>query len=68
MLQGVGIRIRKPRPTSDLEFWRGSAAEIRVDQPSKLQVDGDIVGPITSATFTVNPGGLLMRFEPPNER
>ncbi|HLR58360.1 MAG TPA: diacylglycerol kinase family protein [Beutenbergiaceae bacterium] len=68
VLQGVGIRIRKPRPTSDLEFWRGSAAEIRVDQPSKLQVDGDIVGPITSATFTVNPGGLLMRFEPPNER
>jgi len=68
VLQGLGVRIRKPRPTSDLEFWRGSKAEIHVDQPSKLQVDGDIIGPVTSATFTVNPRALLMRFEPANEK
>lgn len=64
VLQGVGIRIRKPRPTSDLEFWRGSTARLEVDQPSKLQVDGDIIGSITSAAFTVNPGALLIRLEP----
>lgn len=64
ILQGVGIRIRKPRPTSDLEFWRGSTARIDVDQPAKLQVDGDIIGTVTSVRFTVDPGALLMRAEP----
>lgn len=64
VLQGLGVRARKPRPTSDLEFWRGSTARIEVDHPSKLQVDGDIVGSITSATFKVNPGALLMRYDP----
>lgn len=63
VLQGVGVRARKPRPTSDLEFWRGVSARVDVDQPSKLQVDGDIIGTITSVTFTVNPGGVLMRYD-----
>lgn len=63
--QGVGIRIRKPRPTSDLEFWRGSRARVDVDHPVKLQVDGDIIGPVSSVTFTLNPGGLLMRYDKP---
>lgn len=64
VLQGVGIRAKKPRPTSDLEFWRATNARIDIDQPAQLQVDGDLIGPITSATFTVNPGALLMRYEP----
>ncbi len=65
VLQGLGVRIRKPRLTSDLEFWQGSSALIEVDQPAKLQVDGDIIGTITAATFKVNAGTLLMRFDPP---
>jgi len=64
VLQGLGLRNSQPRPTSNLEFWRGSKARIDVDQPSKLQVDGDIIGPITAATFKVDPGALLIRYVP----
>lgn len=63
VLQGVGMRKKTERPTSNLEFWRGTSVRIDVDQPSNLQVDGDLIGPITSATFTVHPGALRVRYE-----
>lgn len=58
----IGRRIERmsPRPRS-IRWAQASRLSIRLRDPQIMQLDGDSVGPVSSARITVDHHGLLMR-------
>lgn len=62
---GVAARVvtKSDRSTQNLTRARCRTAEVEVDEPQRVQVDGDIIGEATRVSFEVQPGVLIVRTE-----
>lgn len=66
--QGAGFRapdILKAYRASRIDHTQAVEVDIRMEQPQKVQVDGEVLGRATALTARVDPGALLVRVPPP---
>lgn len=65
--QGAGLRqpdILKAYRASRIDHTRGVKFEIRMEQPQKVQIDGENLGRAVAITARVDPGALTVRVPP----
>jgi diacylglycerol kinase family enzyme len=66
--QGAGLKqpeILKAYRASRIDHTRGVEVAIRMDQPQKVQVDGEALGRATAISARVDPGALVVRVPAP---
>jgi diacylglycerol kinase family enzyme len=62
--QGAGLKqpeILKAYRASRIDHTRGVDVSIRMDQPQKVQVDGEALGKATAISARVDAGALVVR-------
>lgn len=61
VFQGLGIRDNVPVHIGRIDHGRGTKVTVTVDEPHRIQVDGDLLGEVTQATFEVGAASLTIR-------
>ncbi|MCL2424109.1 MAG: diacylglycerol kinase, partial [Micrococcales bacterium] len=61
VLQGAGIRTVLPAKIGRIDHARAQRIHLEVAEAATVQVDGDIVGDVTSLTTWVSPCSLVLR-------
>jgi diacylglycerol kinase (ATP) len=55
------VLTKSDRTTAHLSRYRGTCTEVSVDDPQRVQVDGDIIGEARRVTCEVQPRALIVR-------
>lgn len=66
--QGAGLRapdILKAYRASRIDHTQAVEVDIRMDQPQKVQIDGEVLGRASAISARVEPGALVVRVPPP---
>lgn len=61
-LAGIGVTNDGLPSTGTLDMRKTRSANVVADAPTRIQVDGDVLGYATHVRARVEPGGLLIRF------
>ncbi|KWZ74485.1 MAG: diacylglycerol kinase family protein [Winkia neuii] len=61
LLQGLGIRPKLPSLNADLDARRARQAELRVQEPRYVEVDGDAIGMATHIWVRTDRGAVKIR-------
>ncbi|HPB71501.1 MAG TPA: diacylglycerol kinase family protein [Phycicoccus sp.] len=55
------ILARKPESHAQLDRWTARRLEVRVEEPQKVEIDGDLLGTASHAVIEVVPRSLIVR-------
>ena len=55
------ILARKPESHAQLDRWTARRLEVGVEEPQKVEIDGDVIGETSSALIEIEPRSLIVR-------
>lgn len=61
VFQDLGIRDNVPVHIGRIDHGRGTKVTVTVDEPHRIQLDGDLLGEVTQAVFDVGAASLTIR-------